>query len=73
MIKMPTKSVKNFNFMETDSLTRLQLLPPDCPIRVVEGARDNLPDQPSLEAAHQIAELASSLTEKDLLLVLVRV
>ena len=48
-----------------------QILPADSPIKVMEGAKDNLPDPSSLEAAKEIANLVSSLTEHDLLFVLV--
>jgi hypothetical protein len=37
----------------------------------MEGAKDNLPDPSSLEAAKEIANLVSSLIEHDLLFVLV--
>jgi glycerate 2-kinase len=48
-----------------------QILPTDSPIRVIEGAKDNLPDESSLKAAKEIATLASSLGQGDLLFVLV--
>ncbi|XP_077582231.1 glycerate kinase [Stigmatopora nigra] len=40
-------------------------------IRVMEGAKHNLPDPDSQKAAESIAGLASALTEKDLLFVLI--
>ena len=48
-----------------------QILPTDSPIAVIEGAKDNLPDESSVEAAKRISELVASLSEGDLLLVLV--
>uniref|UniRef100_A0A670YHQ3 Glycerate kinase n=2 Tax=Pseudonaja textilis TaxID=8673 RepID=A0A670YHQ3_PSETE len=50
---------------------REMLLKPHSRIQVLEGARDNLPDQEALEAARAILELAKSLTADDLLLVLI--
>ncbi|KAK1158657.1 glycerate kinase-like [Acipenser oxyrinchus oxyrinchus] len=47
------------------------LLGPDSRITVLEGARHNLPDREAMEAASAIRELASGLTEQDLLLVLI--
>ncbi|XP_058844281.1 glycerate kinase isoform X2 [Acipenser ruthenus] len=47
------------------------LLGPDSRITVLEGARHNLPDRDAMEAASAIRELASGLTEQDLLLVLI--
>ncbi|KAK6473853.1 glycerate kinase-like [Huso huso] len=44
------------------------LLGPDSRITVLEGARHNLPDRDAMEAATAIRELASGLTEQDLLL-----
>nr|XP_057911722.1 glycerate kinase [Doryrhamphus excisus]XP_057911723.1 glycerate kinase [Doryrhamphus excisus] len=40
-------------------------------IRVMEGAQHNLPDSDSMKAAECIAQLTSTLTDKDLLLVLI--
>lgn len=40
-------------------------------IRVMEGAKHNLPDVDAQKAAEAIKQLASELTEKDLLLVLI--
>lgn len=40
-------------------------------IRVMEGAKHNLPDADAQKAAESIKQLASELTEKDLLLVLI--
>ncbi|XP_061795321.1 glycerate kinase isoform X1 [Nerophis lumbriciformis] len=40
-------------------------------IRVMEGARHNLPDSDSMKASECITKLASELTDKDLLLVLI--
>ncbi|XP_068599037.1 glycerate kinase [Brachionichthys hirsutus] len=40
-------------------------------IKVVEGAKHNLPDADALRAAEEIQQLATQLTEKDLLLVLI--
>ena len=48
-----------------------QILPTDSPIAVIEGAKDNLPDESSVEAAKRISELVASLSEGDLLIVLV--
>jgi hypothetical protein len=56
--------------LESSGLTD-QILPADSPIVVIEGAKDNLPDEASVEAAELISKLASSLTEEDLLFVLV--
>lgn len=40
-------------------------------IEVIEGAKDNLPDEQSMVAAKKIKELVSSLTSNDILLVLI--
>lgn len=40
-------------------------------IRAIEGAKHNLPDTDAKEAAEGIKQLATELTEKDLLLVLI--
>lgn len=37
----------------------------------MEGAKHNLPDDDSLKASEEIKQLASELTEEDLLLVLI--
>ncbi|KAM6256868.1 glycerate kinase isoform 2-T5 [Porphyrio hochstetteri] len=47
------------------------LLKPHSKIQVIEGARNNLPDQEALKGAVAIRELAEGLTEDDLLLVLI--
>lgn len=47
------------------------LLKADSRIKVMEGAKHNLPDDDSLKAAEGIKQLATELTEKDLLLVLI--
>ncbi|XP_012728740.2 glycerate kinase [Fundulus heteroclitus] len=47
------------------------LLKEDSRIKVMEGAKHNLPDDDSQKAAEGIKQLASELTEKDLLLVLI--
>ncbi|XP_007550340.1 glycerate kinase [Poecilia formosa] len=47
------------------------LLEADSRIKVMEGAKHNLPDDDSLKAAEGIKQLATELTEKDLLLVLI--
>ncbi|KAM8799915.1 glycerate kinase [Eudromia elegans] len=50
---------------------RDMLLAPHSRIRVLEGARDNLPDREALRAAGAIRELAQGLGANDLLLVLI--
>lgn len=47
------------------------LLKENSRIRVMEGAKHNLPDTDAQRAAEQIKQLASELTEKDVLLVLI--
>ncbi|XP_036389227.1 glycerate kinase [Megalops cyprinoides] len=47
------------------------LLGADSRIKVFEGAKHNLPDENAQKAAERIHELASALTESDLLLVLI--
>ncbi|XP_064310043.1 glycerate kinase isoform X1 [Phalacrocorax carbo] len=47
------------------------LLKPHSKIQVIEGAKDNLPDQEALQGAVAIQELAEDLTVDDLLLVLI--
>ncbi|XP_030585597.1 glycerate kinase [Archocentrus centrarchus] len=47
------------------------LLKENSRIKVIEGARHNLPDADAQKAAEEIKHLASELTEKDLLLVLI--
>lgn len=47
------------------------LLKENSRIRVMEGAKHNLPDADAQKAAEDIKQLASELTEKDLLLVLI--
>ncbi|KAM7422792.1 hypothetical protein PAMA_010707 [Pampus argenteus] len=47
------------------------LLKENSRIKVMEGAKHNLPDTDAQKAAEGIAQLASELTEKDLLLVLI--
>lgn len=47
------------------------LLKEDSRIKVMEGAKHNLPDSDAQKAAEGIKQLASELTEKDLLLVLI--
>ncbi|XP_062441828.1 glycerate kinase [Rhea pennata] len=47
------------------------LLRPRSRIEVIEGAKNNLPDQEALQAAGAIRELAEGLTADDLLLVLI--
>ncbi|XP_067443117.1 glycerate kinase [Thunnus thynnus] len=47
------------------------LLKENSRIKVMEGAKHNLPDADAQKAAEGIAQLASELTEKDLLLVLI--
>eukprot|EP00064_Thunnus_orientalis_P010484 superscaffoldBa00001432_g10510 len=49
------------------------LLKANSRIKVMEGAKHNLPDADAQKAAEGIAQLASELTEKDLLLVLISV
>ena len=48
-----------------------QILPADSAIKVIEGAKNNLPDELAMEATKQISNLASTLTENDILIVLV--
>uniref|UniRef100_A0A8B9NWY0 Glycerate kinase n=1 Tax=Apteryx owenii TaxID=8824 RepID=A0A8B9NWY0_APTOW len=50
---------------------RDMLLRPHSRIEVIEGARNNLPDQEALRGAGAIRELAEGLTADDLLLVLI--
>lgn len=52
-------------------LTREMLLKPHSKIQVIEGAKNNLPDQEALKGAVAIQELAKGLTADDLLLVLI--
>lgn len=47
------------------------LLKENSRIKVMEGAKHNLPDADAQKAAEGIAQLARELTEKDLLLVLI--
>lgn len=47
------------------------LLKENSPIKVVEGAKHNLPDADAQEAAEQMKNLAGQLTDQDLLLVLI--
>lgn len=47
------------------------LLKENSRIKVMEGANHNLPDDDAQRAAEGIKQLASELTEKDLLLVLI--
>ncbi|KAK2861972.1 hypothetical protein Q5P01_001505 [Channa striata] len=47
------------------------LLKENCGIKVMEGAKHNLPDADAQKAAEEIKHLASELTEKDILLVLI--
>ncbi|XP_041835443.1 glycerate kinase isoform X2 [Melanotaenia boesemani] len=47
------------------------LLKENSQIKVMEGAKHNLPDEDAQRAAERIKQLASELTEKDLLLVLI--
>ena len=47
------------------------LLPNGSRITVMEGAKHNLPDADAQRAAESIRQLASSLTDSDLLLVLI--
>lgn len=52
-------------------LDRNMLLENNSRITVMEGAKNNLPDADAQKSAECIRELASGLTEKDLLLVLI--
>lgn len=47
------------------------LLKPHSKIQVIEGAKNNLPDEEALKGAAAILELAKGLTADDLLLVLI--
>ena len=47
------------------------LLKENSRIKVMEGAKNNLPDADAQKAAERISQLASELTEDDLLLVLI--
>ncbi|KAK5609408.1 hypothetical protein CRENBAI_009564 [Crenichthys baileyi] len=47
------------------------LLKKDSRVKVMEGAKHNLPDEDSQKAAEEIKQLTSELSEKDLLLVLI--
>lgn len=47
------------------------LLDTNSKIKVMEGAKHNLPDTDAQRSAESIQELASSLTERDVLLVLI--
>lgn len=54
-----------------DLIYRQMLLPSGSRITVMEGAKHNLPDTDAQRAAESIRQLASSLTDNDLLLVLI--
>lgn len=47
------------------------LLSPNSKIRVREGANHNLPDELAFQAARDIHQLVSNLTEKDIVFVLI--
>nr|XP_054752241.1 glycerate kinase-like [Lytechinus pictus]XP_054752243.1 glycerate kinase-like [Lytechinus pictus] len=53
-------------------LNKEALLPrSDSKVKMIEGAKDNLPDSDSLRAAEEISRLANKLTERDILLVMI--
>ena len=52
-------------------LIERSILGEDSPIVTLEGAKNNLPDERALHAASKIKEIAESVGEKDILLVLI--
>lgn len=69
-LKYSTEKNISHNIISRFHHSHLLLKENSC-IRVIEGAKHNLPDTDAQKAAEGIKQLASELTEKDLLLVLI--